>query len=269
MHNGIGKRGTWLWAAFISLLSCGASAQEPIQVELFGEENNVPYAYLEDGIQPAGIYVRILREAFSKLPDYNVTFAAMPFKRGMDMLQSGQIIGYFPPYRRGDRDWIERYSVPILQETVVAICNDEYVRSHTPDHFPQDFKGAKFANNAGYRLAGPAFFTMVEQGDIQLEEANTTASNLRLLMAGRVDCYVNERMAILAGLRELDITPEIARKFNEVAIIAREFGYVAFGPDPDGQWPYRDRFADDLDRILGEMKENGEIDRLVTDYFAY
>ena len=56
----------WLWAAFISLVSCAASAKEPIQIELFGEENNVPYAYLEDGIQPAGIYVRILREALAE-----------------------------------------------------------------------------------------------------------------------------------------------------------------------------------------------------------
>lgn len=270
MHNGIGKRATWLRAALISLLLCGtASAKEPIRIELFGEENNIPYAYLEDGVQPAGIYVRILREAFRKLPDYHVSFAAMPFKRGMDLLQSGQIFGYFPPYYRESRDWIERYSVPILQETVVAICNDDYVRSHRLDHFPRDFKGARFANNAGYRMAGAPFFDMVEKGDIELEEGNTTESNLRFLMAGRVDCYVNERMAILAGLRELRTDPDIARKFNEVAIIAREFGYVAFGPDPDGKWPYRDQFANDLDRVLLDMKQSGEIDRLVTEYFAY
>ena len=88
-------------------------------------------------------------------------------------------------------------------------------------------------------------------------------------MAGRVDCYVNERMAILAGMRELAIDKNMARLFNETAIIGQEFGFVAYGPDPDNQWPWRDQFADDLDKALADMRNQGEIDRLVVDYFAY
>lgn len=254
--------------------SFGAGAQTvqssniPVKITLYAEDSNAPYAFL-DGSDAAGIYVRILQEAFARMPQYRLEIASVPFRRGMELLKDGQIMGFFPPYERKDRDWIERYSIPILRETVVAICSNDYARSNDLNHFPDDFKGARFANNAGYRLAGGAFFEMVEAGDIVLEEANTTASNLRFLMAGRVDCYVNERMAILAGMRELGVDKDLARLFNEVAIIGQEFGYVAFGPDPENQWPERDQFADALDATLRQMRDSGEIDRLVVDYFAY
>jgi polar amino acid transport system substrate-binding protein len=256
------------------LLPLPASAQSiqnsniPQTITLYAEDSNKPYAYL-DGATPEGIYVRILREAFDRMPGYRLEIVNVPFRRGMDLLKEGKIMGFFPPYARKDRDWIERYSIPILRETVVAICSKDYRQGNDIRRFPEDFKGARFANNAGYRLAGPQFFKMVEEGDILLEEANTTASNLRFLMAGRVDCYVNERMTILAGLRELAVDKATARLFDEVAIIAHEYGYVAFGPDPEGNWPYRDQFVDDLDEVLRDMRDSGEIDRLVVSYFSY
>ncbi len=254
--------------------SFGAGAQTvqssniPVKITLYAEDSNAPYAFL-NGTEPDGIYVRILQEAFARMPQYRLEIMSVPFRRGMDLLQDGKIMGFFPPYERKDRDWIERYSIPILREIVVAICSSDYAHSHELNHFPDDFEGARFANNAGYRLAGGDFFEMVDAGDIFLEEANTTESNLRFLMAGRVDCYVNERMAILAGMRELGVDKDLARLFNEVAIIGQEFGYVAFGPDPDNQWPERDQFADALDATLRQMRDSGEIDRLVVDYFAY
>lgn len=240
----------------------------PRTITLYAEDSNAPYAFL-DGVTPEGIYVRILQKAFDRLPGYQLDIVNVPFRRGMELLKDGKIMGFFPPYARGDRDWIERYSIPILRETVVAICSKDYAQSNDLKRFPDDFKGARFANNAGYRLAGPAFFDMVEAGEITLEEANTTASNLRFLMAGRVDCYVNERMAILAGMRELAVDKATARLFNEVAIIGYEFGYVAYGPDPEGKWPWRDQFAGALDRVLSDMLASGEIDRLVVSYFSY
>ncbi|WP_336080186.1 substrate-binding periplasmic protein [Thalassospira sp. CH_XMU1448-2] len=259
------------YALILSLTVLSASivhAQDKLQITLYSEDNNIPYAFL-DGARPAGIYTRILSEAVARLPQYELEIVNVPFRRGMDLLENGEIMAFFPPYQRQERDWIERYSIPILSETVVALCSNDYARSHELGIFPDDFKGASFANNAGYRLAGDDFFAMVDAGDITLEEANTTASNLRFLMAGRVDCYVNERMAILAGMRELDVDRDLARLFNETAIIGQEFGFVAYGPDPQNRWPYRDAFADALDTVLAEMRDSGEIDRLVVDYFAY
>lgn len=240
----------------------------PVTITLYAEDSNAPYAFL-DGDTPDGIYVRILQEAFDRMPGYRLDLVNVPFRRGMDLLEDGKVMGFFPPYKRKDREWVERYSIPILRETVVVMCSKDYAQSNLLNVFPDDFKGARFTNNAGYLLAGDEFFAMVDAGDISLEEANTTASNLRLLMAGRVDCYVNERMAILAGMRELAVDKDTARLFNEVAIIGHEFGYVAFGPDPDGNWPYRDQFADALDDVLRDMRNSGEIDRLVVSYFSY
>ncbi len=213
--------------------------------------------------------VRILQEAFARLPQYNLEIANVPFRRGMELLKDGKIIGFFPPYERADRNWIERYSIPILEETVVVICSQDYARRNHLNVFPDDFKGARFANNAGYRLAGEDFFAMVDAGDIALEQGNTTESNLRFLMAGRVDCYVNERMAILAGMRDLAVDRDLARLFNEVAVIGQEYGFLAYGPDPENQWPWRDAFADALDTVLREMRDTGVLGQLVVEYFSY
>lgn len=244
------------------------SSNIPVTVTLYAEDSNAPYAFL-DGVTPDGIYVRILQEAFDRMPGFRLDLVNVPFRRGMDMLEDGKVMGFFPPYKRNDRDWVERYSIPILRETVIVMCSKDYTQSNALNIFPDDFKGARFANNAGYRLAGGDFFAMVDAGDITLEEGNTTESNLRFLMAGRVDCYVNERMAILAGMRELAVDKQTARLFNEVAIIGYEFGYVAFGPDPEGKWPYRDQFADALDDVLRDMRNSGVIDQLVVSYFSY
>ncbi|RCK38813.1 hypothetical protein TH19_03135 [Thalassospira profundimaris] len=243
------------------------SAQDRITVSLYSEDSNVPYAFL-DGDEPDGIYTRILKEAVARLPKYDLEIVNVPFRRGMDLLRNGTVMGFFPPYQRLERDWIERYSIPILRETVVAICSSDYANRRELNHFPADYAGARFANNAGYKLAGDAFFKMVDQGEIVLEEANTTASNLRFMMAGRVDCYVNERLAILDGMRELDVDRNITRLFDETAIIGQEYGFLAYGPDPENQWPWRNTFADALDTVLAKMRDSGVIDQLVSDYFA-
>ncbi|MAL40913.1 MULTISPECIES: transporter substrate-binding domain-containing protein [unclassified Thalassospira] len=273
VRNAVRFTGCMLVGAVLTTSLCARA--EPVQssniprtITLYAEDSNRPYAYF-DGTGAEGIYVRILKKAFARMPQYHLDIVSVPFRRGMELLKDGKIMGFFPPYARKDRDWIDRYSIPILRETVVVLCSNDYAHSHDLKVFPRDFKDARFANNAGYRLAGEAFFDMVDAGDITLEEANTTASNLRFLMAGRVDCYVNERMAILAGMRELAIDKNMARLFNETAIIGQEFGFVAYGPDPDNQWPWRDQFADDLDKALADMRNQGEIDRLVVDYFAY
>ena len=102
--------------SFPLLLSAhaGKANDDPLTITLYGEDNNAPYAFL-DGVQADGIYVRILKEAIAKLPQYQLEFANVPFRRGMELLKAGEIMAFFPPYARKDRDWIERYSIPILR----------------------------------------------------------------------------------------------------------------------------------------------------------
>lgn len=250
------------------LTLAGAKTPKPIGITLYSEENYVPYVY-RDGDQVAGIYVSILREAFARMPKYDLDIELVPFKRGLKMLEQGEIMSFFPPYKRKDRTWVERYSVPILSETVVVVCSKDFIQSHMSLRFPDDFKGATFATTSGYLSAGEKFYELVAKGDITLDEANTTASGLRYLMAGRVDCYLNERMAILAANRELNVDKSVLRLFGEAAIVGQEFGYVTFGPDPNGNWPYRFDFADELDDVLSDMRNTGVIDQLVVEYFSY
>jgi polar amino acid transport system substrate-binding protein len=261
-----------LWILLFGVLgtvpAAGLRAEPAVQkVVLYGEEDNHPYAFMQNG-RMQGLYAQILRRASAQMPGFEILFAGVPFKRGIDMLEHGEIMGFFPPYFRKNRTTIERYSLPILSESVVVVCRDGFITHRGKMAYPQGFVGATFGNNAGYRLPGKKFFELVRRGEITLEEANTSEINLRRLLAGRIDCYVNERRAIRAAFRQLGVTSAAKYHISEVAEVSHENGYVAYGPDPHHHWPFRNRFADELDTVLARMSKTGEIDSLVNRFFG-
>lgn len=115
----------------IALIVCfsGVSAQQPVTV--YGDKDYRPYAYEENG-EARGIYVNILREAFAKMPGYDVTIAMLPWKRGLDYIRKGKGIALFPPYHAPDRDsWI-LFSEPILEEQVIIFGRAETLADKRP-----------------------------------------------------------------------------------------------------------------------------------------
>ena len=174
----------------------------PQHVVLYGEENNPPYAYLQGNVM-MGIYSDILRRAALQMPQYDIEFSPVPFKRGIDLLKRGKIMGFYPPYLKPARDWVERYSVPVVTQTPVVLCTDDFARYRTLLNYPYDYIGARFGNTSGYKMAGQALFDMAKRHEVTLEEAHTTEINLRRLLAGRIDCYVNDRRAIDVALRAI------------------------------------------------------------------
>ena len=75
-----------LWLiAFSGLFSPSLSKQE---VLVYGDINYPPYSFEDEG-QPKGIYVDILRSAFAKMRDYDVTIKMIPWKRGLEYIKKG------------------------------------------------------------------------------------------------------------------------------------------------------------------------------------
>ncbi|AUG53995.1 substrate-binding periplasmic protein [Thalassospira marina] len=239
------------------------------RVVLYGEENDPPYAYLNGAVM-AGAYTDILRQAAMRLPQYEIEFAGVPFKRGMEMLQRGEIMAFYPPYMDAERDWVDRYSEAILDESVVVLCTRQFVSHRTLLSYPFDYIGARFGNTSGYRLAGKDLFEMADRHEITLEEAHSTEINLRRLLAGRIDCYVNDRLAIATSLGEIGTeTIEVRRELTETAVLGRHQGAIAYTPDDTAKWPHRDEFAAALDIVLRQMHEDGVIDQILQHYVMY
>ncbi|OKH88001.1 ABC transporter substrate-binding protein [Thalassospira sp. TSL5-1] len=236
------------------------------RVVLYGEENNPPYAYLQGNVM-MGIYTDILRRAALQMPQYDIEFSAVPFKRGIELLKRGEIMAFYPPYFKPVRDWVQRYSVPIVTQTPVVLCTDQFARYRTLLSYPYDYVGARFGNTSGYKMAGQALFNMAERHEVTFEEAHTTEINLRRLLAGRIDCYVNDRLAIDVALSKIGpASDEEYYHLTETALLGSHQGGVAYGPDEAGKWPFRDDFADALDGVLRKMHEEGEIDAILKGY---
>lgn len=246
---------------FILLLSINSPAFSKQQVSVIGDGSYFPYSYLEGG-ENKGIYHDILTEAFSKMEGYEVTIKLQPWKRGLNDLKTGKVFGLYPPYYRPkSRPWINPYSTSILDEVVVVVCNKDRVAGKKFVKFPQDYAGVSFGNNSGYQSGGKEFMDMVASGAISMTETKDTSSNLKKLKHGRVDCYINDRLAILTEAKKMGG----ADWFIETSIIATEQGYLGFSKGTDN-FPYTDDFVKAFNSIISEMKSSGRIEEIVSEF---
>ena len=106
------------------------------QMTIYGDGNYPPYSYEEDG-QPKGIYVEILKSAFSKMTDYDVTINMVPWTRGLLYVKNGDVAALFPPYYVEERDPWMLFSEPILEEQVVIFGKSKNLKGKTK--WPEDF----------------------------------------------------------------------------------------------------------------------------------
>ncbi|WP_343563582.1 substrate-binding periplasmic protein [Kiloniella sp. b19] len=230
---------------------------------LYADDSYPPYSF-ERNNRSDGLYVRILEEASRRLESFEIVFRPVPWKRALVRMQLGKGVGMVPPYYHPEkRPFLTHYSVPILSEITVVVCRRGIVDSRRLDHYPLDYRGLKFVNNSGYLVGGDHFLSMVERGEILLEEAPSTRMNLKKLLARRADCYVNDRLNIQVAIRDLLdaglITEREAARFVEVDIVSVENGYVGYSALASQSFPYQAEFIRELDRVLMEMRTTGKI----------
>ena len=231
------------------------------RVTIYGDDGYAPYSYLENG-QVRGIYVDILQQAFRMMPDYDVTITLVPWKRGLRLIESGRAFALFPPYHQPVlRPWMAPYSEPILEEAVVIMCHED-VMAHTRPYWPDDYKGLLVGFNEGFAVGRNAG----REGVIRAEEAASNEINVLKLINRRIDCYVNDRLAIHFALHALkgDRRFKGGMKFIEGPVLSREFGYLGFSSA--GAFPFRNDFIMQFNTIIRKMKAKGAIADIVRKY---
>lgn len=247
-----------VWIAAAPCLALAAT-----NVTILTDNDYAPYSYEADG-QARGIYNDILRAAAERMPDYRVDLRPVPWKRGLAELEAGRALALSPPYYRPhDRPFMQPYSVPMLTERVAVYCRAKVMQAPRP-RWPADYLGLRFGNNAGFELGGDAFWRLVRQGRIALEEAADIRINLLKVLRGRLDCYLNDDLAIqleLARLQRRHLYE--AGQMAKAATVSEEQGYVGFTNRDEGRFPYKQDFLKQLNRALAGMRQDGEIDRIV------
>ena len=264
----------WHRLLFASLFICVAAAGQAttgkVAVTLYADEGYPPYSFIENG-RPAGIYYEIVNAVVAQMDDYKVTIRPVPWKRGMALLKTGEGFALYPPYyNTKDEPWTWPYSEPLLDEQVVAYCSPKIVKKR-PMRWPEDFYGLRFGNNAGFIVGGEAFEQAVRDRKIEVHEARDSTANIRKLRLGRIDCYINDRKAILWTFKQFERkgSPDLPLKEGELveaASVATFHGHLGYTSRDNGAFSFKDDFVQKFDAAFRKLKKQGDIDRIVNDY---
>ena len=247
------KRIVWmaLVAAFLISSQISHAAQK---VTVYGEESYIPYAFLDNGVAD-GIYVKILTKVFAKMPDYDVTIELVPWKRALNLVKSGKGFACFASYYRPkERPWVSPWSEPIISEGYAAYCRKE-VLSKPRQNWPADFKGLELGCIAGYSIPN--------KEQLNFQDADTNESNLKKLLGGRIDCFIQDDASIRYTMKKMNIP---AGKIDKAMQVSSENGYLAFSKAFSA--PYKDDFVKKFNQVLSDMKKEGEIDKIVSDFLG-
>ncbi|WP_432737468.1 substrate-binding periplasmic protein [Maridesulfovibrio sp. FT414] len=238
----------------LSVLLCAQLAFSAEKVTVYGENAYVPYAFL-DGNTPDGIYVRILQKAFSKMDGYDVTIELVPWKRALNLVETGRGFACFAPYYRPkQRPWIEPWSEPIIKEGFAAYCRKEALASPRPN-WPADYKDLEIGIISGYAVPN--------KEELKIQESDTNEVNLKKILTGRIDCFVNDDASVRYSMKQMKIPEGQVLKGTQVS---NENGYLGFSKASTE--PYKDDFVKKFNAVITEMKSNGEIDKIVSDYLG-
>jgi polar amino acid transport system substrate-binding protein len=268
---------TWT-ACFCILALCRlpcpamAATGSDIAVTIYADAGYPPYSYAKDG-RPAGLYYEIVKAAFARMRGYAVSVQPVPWKRGMAMLRSGAALALYPPYlNTRDEPWTWPYSLPLFEEKVVAVCRKDVLAARPRKRWPDDFYGLTIGNNAGFIVGGADFDKAVKAGNLRIEEAKDSATNIIKLGMKRIDCYINDRVAIQWTRNQLKADGKfdeggVHAELAEAVVIAVEQGFLGFTSRDNGRFAYKEDFVRQFDEAIYQMKRNGEIDTIARNYF--
>jgi polar amino acid transport system substrate-binding protein len=241
-------------AALGLLALCGArhraaAAAPPLRL-LTGQYP--PYEYEEDG-QARGMVVEIVREAFRRA-GRPVQVEVMPWARALQETQAGRADGLFAAVKTPERERQLAYT----QEPLVPLVVSLFVRQGAAVRYE-----GPLAPLAGLRFGvvnrfsnGALFDGAVAAGTLpHVEVANSTESNIRKLLAGRIDVMVNNRYGARYHLRRLGLQGQVQE--------------LPMPVDASPSYLALSRLRDDaalraaFDKALAAMKADGSFQRIV------
>ena len=257
--------------AFTFLICIDGTKAAAIPVIIYADDSYAPYSYQENGVVK-GLYTKILKTAFSRMLDYEVTLETVPWKRGLKLLETGAGFALYPPYfHYVTRPYIWPYSLPILEETVVVYCHRKIMEKHQRSQWPEDYFGLRIGINAGFKLGREPFWQAVNNEKIHLIEVRGNRKGLVMLAAERLDCYMNDKLSILTAIKALKDSGEYQEdsensQLIEGTTITFEQGFLGYTNRDKGKFTYKDDFKKQLDEQIYEMRRSGELQQIIDNF---
>ncbi|MDC5704908.1 transporter substrate-binding domain-containing protein [Vibrio europaeus] len=256
----------WLLTSGIAYASSTYAA--PIPVTIYTDEGVPPYSYQEEG-NAVGIYPELVRSIARKMPDFDITIEAVPWDRGLKLLEFGKGFALIPPYYLPKaRPFIDPYSEPLMEEEVTVYCHKDIADEiDTDSGWPASFFGRRIGINSGYNIGGEALWVAEKNLDIKIFRGRDTEENLLKLQARRIDCYLHISLSIEWNAKSLNRLGKIDNLswLIRVLKVSSQFAYVGYTAIDD-QFPFKQRFIEEFDVLLIEHQETGQLDEIIRKY---
>ncbi|MFT5503998.1 MAG: polar amino acid transport system substrate-binding protein [Gammaproteobacteria bacterium] len=252
----------------LGILSLNSTRAET--VEILVNDSHAPYTYKESD-EAKGIYIEIMKRISSRISGYDMVFNPVPWQRAKTEIQKGTAFSFVPPYYHG-HDWpyVWPYSLAIMDESVVLVCRAEIMKSKRPN-WPSDYLGLIIGNNTGYDgFGGTSFRQLVQKKKISLKEVKTTRQNILMLIRGRTDCYMANRLSLaweMKKLRDLGQIDDLAESaITESLVISSDAVYMGFTDRDDGLFHFKRDFHEKFNNELYKMTKSNEIQEIAEKY---
>ncbi|WP_375749603.1 substrate-binding periplasmic protein [Vibrio sp. HN007] len=238
------------------------------KVLIVGDSQHPPFSYIEDG-ENKGIYTEIVQQTLNRMNHTAVSIELYPWKRSLAMVERGNAQAIFPPhYFPGKRPFLIDYSVPMMTEYASVFCNkrslsQKGIELNGNQIWPEDFFDASFVLSRGVKMGGDAFWAGVENKTISAEEVNGPENALNMVLTGRKDCHINDKVTVQWYLSNV-FTGERVEDVSLAAVIAEEAGYLAVGADwSDDQ---RSEFLEQFNQELNILINDGSVEEIIERY---
>lgn len=259
------------------------SAQAQQTVEVYTYNQLPPYAYHNKQGELTGVYIDIVQTAVSRMPDYSLSFKVVPWSRAKKEAQLGHAFAILPPYFHAHdwfsvstpkRPYIWPYSLPLYTQQDVVICTGQALQQPRI-HYPNDFKGLRFAMWRGDGRAGEAFQKMLTQHEISVVYVDSIKEAAQSLVYSRADCTVTSKLPFNWSLSQIKQTPNYKKytqlrqpvELKQALVISNNPGHLGYTDINDEiNFPFKKDFVIKFDIEIYKMQRSGELQGIVNKY---
>lgn len=244
-------------------LSAVIKAQDSFIVHILADDDYPPYSFVEHG-QLKGVYVELVKRAAKQLkPTYHIKLIPMPWKRALSMVENGEAFAILPPYKHLDsRPYIFPYSVPLYEEHVVVYCHRRFNLSAFFESKSKK-RPINLGINSGYLILNEEYLNAVKNNRINLRANKSTEANIKKLLKGRIDCYVNDELTIAQGLKAESGNTSIHKLFEKKDALSAQTAHIGYSLVNPTKFPFKKDFIEKMDSAILKVKEQYPIEHLM------
>lgn len=256
----------------VLMIVATSSEAKQIEVELLADKNYPPYSYLENDVLK-GVYIDIVKEAFSALPAYRLKLTAMHRTEARQRIKNGLSLGIIGTYFHGhDLPYIYPYSLALGKEAVVTVCHANAL-GVPRKKWPEDYKSLLMGNVLGYD--GWLNYQVRSEGqtkNVNFLEVPTTQIALDMVSQARLDCTLfNEATFYFSQGNDYQQTTNTKGGTKQVAIgtrVSTKIAHIGYSRKAikENRFPYAFELQHGLDVAIFKLEESGDADKIRKKY---